>query len=52
MFTGITMFWARLRLVLARASRGGLIMSSVKDIKHIYVQEHKLYYYYYYFGGK
>ena len=27
-------------------------MSSVKDIKHIYVQEHKLYYYYYHFGGK
>ena len=51
MFTGITMFWARLRLVLARASRGR-VMSSVKDIKHIYVQEHKLYYYYYHFGGK
>ena len=38
MFLGINMFWARLRLILARAE-------SEKGPKHIYAQEHKLYYY-------
>jgi len=53
MFLGINMFWARLRLILARAVRRGL-NEPEKGPKHIYAKENNLlnlYYYYDHFGG-
>ena len=51
MFTGINVFWAWVRLILAQAVKPELKMNSEKGSKYIYAEEHKLYYYYYHFEG-
>ena len=43
MGAGINMFWARLRLILAREL--SVKMSSVKGLKYVNAQEHKPYYF-------
>ena len=43
MVADINMFWARLRLILAREL--SVKMSSVKTLKYVNAQEHKPYYF-------
>ena len=47
----ISMFWARLRLILAQSFWVSVKMSSEKGPKYIYAQDNKLYYYCH-FGGR